>query len=322
MKFSSLSSGIILILIFLFSFCNQKTKTFQTKLASASISSSFLEIKNPSIDRGKYLAWHVMGCMDCHSIRDYKKFSAPVIAGTEGAGGDRFGPEFGLPGNIYAKNITPAALKSWTDEEIIRAVTRGISKNGDTLFPIMPYLSYASMSAEDLRDIISYIRTLKPIETQIPQRQLFIPLQAAIPPSLPSPDISKNVKPAKSNMVKYGEYLFKMASCTDCHTPRVNGQPDMARFCGGGSSFKTETFTVRAANITPDSSGIGLWTEKMFLQKFKGNSTEEHVNRDPGKFNSIMPWSLFGGMKDDDLRAIYAYLRTVKPVKGRIYPWD
>lgn len=300
--------------------CDQSNASVQTSRLAAI---GALDIKErASVERGKYLAWHVMGCIDCHSKRDFSKFSGPIVPGTEGMGGERFGPEVGLPGNIYARNITPAAIGDWSDDELIKAITRGISKNGDTLFPIMPYMAYSKMDQEDLTDLVKYIRTLRPVENKIPARQLFIPISAAVPPQLPNNDISKNHKPEPGDKVKYGEYLFNQASCSDCHTPIQRGAFDFTRFAGGGNVFKHENFTVNIPNITPDTSGIGLWTEKMFLQKFKANSTEDYVNRDPGKFNTYMPWSLFGKMKDDDLKAVYAYLRTVKPVSGRVEPWN
>jgi mono/diheme cytochrome c family protein len=313
--------------IFFFTDCNIKTGNANEKGNSASLAAGMSGLiksnkEAESIEHGKYLAWHVAGCMDCHSQRDLKKFSGPVIPGTEGMGGERFGPEFGLPGNVFAKNITPAGIGNWTDEELIRAMTRGINKNGDTLFPLMPYLSYSQMPKQDILDIVKYIRTLKPIENKIPERKLFIPIAMAIPPQLPSPDLDKNTKPDPSDAVKYGAYLVEMASCSDCHTPRVQGRPDFSKLLAGGNSFTTEHFKVISANITPDQTGgIGTWTEKMFLQKFRINSSEEYVNRDPGKNNSIMPWSLYGKMKEGDLKAIYAYLRTVKPYTVKIAPW-
>jgi len=178
-----------------------------------------------------------------------------------------------LPGNIYAKNITPAALGNWTDEQIIRAITTGINKNGDTLFPIMPYLSYSRMAEKDIRDIVNYIKTLKPIKNAIQPRELFIPIKMAIPPALPKPDLAKNIKPDQKEKVKYGEYLVTAGACSDCHTPRVNGSPDFTRYLSGGNSFQTKGFKVTSANITPDKDGgIGTWTEKIFPPKFKVKS--------------------------------------------------
>jgi mono/diheme cytochrome c family protein len=318
---------IATLTLVVFSYCNSNQPS--EKISAASVTAGVGSLIKPhdaeaaSIENGKYLAWHVAGCIDCHSKRDMSKFSAPVVPGTEGMGGERFGPEFGLPGNIYAKNITPAALSNWTDEQIIRAVTTGINKNGDTLFPIMPYLSYSKMAEKDIRDIVKYIRTLKPVKNTIKSRELFIPIKMALPPALPNPDLARNVKHGQKDKVKYGEYLVNAGSCSDCHTPRVNGAPDFTRYLAGGNSFRTDGFKVASANITPDKEGgIGTWTEKMFLQKFKVNSREEFVDRDPGKNNTVMPWSLFGKMKEEDLKAIYAYLVTVKPQKGKVMPWN
>ncbi|HPW86812.1 MAG TPA: cytochrome C, partial [Chitinophagales bacterium] len=67
------------------------------------------------IARGKYLANHVAVCIDCHSTRDWSRFSGPPLSGTEGKGGDIFSRDFGFPGNFYAKNITPAGIGHWTD---------------------------------------------------------------------------------------------------------------------------------------------------------------------------------------------------------------
>jgi mono/diheme cytochrome c family protein len=298
--------------------CHHSNASIQNNLSGLN---ALKTAEDVSIERGKYLAWHVMGCIDCHSQRDFSKFSGPVIPGTEGMGGERFGPEVGLPGNVYSRNITPAAVGDWSDDDLVKAITRGISKNGDTLFPIMPYLAYSKMSKEDLTDIIRYIRTLKPVENKVPARQLSIPIAITLPPQLPDTDPEKNQKPDPKDKIKYGEYLFTQASCSDCHTPRERGTPDFTRFAGGGNAFKHDKFSVSVPNITPDTSGIGLWTEKMFLQKFRSNSLDEYLDRDPGKFNTYMPWSLFGKMKEDDLKSIYAYLRTVKPVSGRVYPW-
>ncbi len=318
MKKLLLLFSTVVISIFFFYSCDHSSRSARTSLAGIG---SFRPKETASVERGKYLAWQVMACMDCHSKRDFSKFSGPVVPGTEGMGGEKFGPELGLPGTVYGRNITPAGIGNWTDDELIRAITMGISKNGDTLFPLMPYLAYSKMNRQDLTDIIKYIRTLKPIENKVPARELFMPIAMAVPTQQPNPYLDKNQKPDIKDKIKYGEYLFSMASCSDCHTPRNRGVPDFTRFAGGGNIFKHEKFTVHIPNITPDTSGIGLWTEKMFLQKFRANAADDYVNRDPATFNSYMPWSLFGKMKEEDLKAIYAYLRTIKPLQGRVYPW-
>ena len=274
-----------------------------------------------SVERGKYLAYHVAACMDCHSHRDMNKYGGPMVPGTEGMGGEVFGPLVGVPGELHAPNITPAALKDWTDAEIIRAMTEGINKKGDTLFPLMPYFAYSQMPLADVQDIVHFLRSLPAIENQPPARKLFIPIAAAVPP-LPKPDLAANTKPNPQDQVKYGEYLVRMASCSDCHTPRVNGVPDFARYLAGGNSFSDGKFTVVSANITQDSvHGIGKWTEAMFLEKVAHSAARVNDAEAPGAMNSYMPWSFYAGMKSEDLKAIYAFLKTVKPNPQAIVKW-
>lgn len=281
------------------------------------------------IERGKYLAHHVAGCIDCHSERDWTKFSGPVIAGTEGKGGELFDFKLldALPGTLYARNITPdsaTGIGAWTDDELLRAMTHGINKKGDTLFPLMPYVNLNHLAKADLLSIIAYIRTLKPVSNSVLARELMIPISVAYPAPALQPSVDSNMAPPVSDKVKYGQYLVAMADCGTCHTPFVKGQPDFSRSLGGGNTFNVQgIFKVTSANITPDSAtGIGTWTEDAFVEKFRNNSSDANVNRDPGKMNSIMPWSLYGKMEENDLRAIYAYLRTVPPVKSKIekYP--
>lgn len=294
--------------------CNPK----EEKEVSAEPKTDSLKL---SQERGKYLVTNVAVCIDCHSTRDMSVFSGPVIHGSEGKGGEKFGAELGLPGEIYAKNITPAALKDWTDGEIIRAITEGVNKDGDTLFPLMPYMAYSRLPKQDVLDIVAYIRTLTPIENQVPARKLFIPISAAVPP-LPPVDLEKNPVPDPSDPVKYGAYLFTAASCSDCHTPREKGAPDFTRLVAGGNKFSYEGFTVISPNITPDSAtGIGSWTEENFLQKFKQNAERAAKGEIPGKANSVMPWTYYAGMKESDLKAIYAFLRTVKPIQNKVDKW-
>ncbi len=277
------------------------------------------------VERGKYLAHHVSMCMDCHSHRDFNQFSGPPIEGTEGMGGEIFGEKLGVPGTIFSRNITPDTVNgigNWSDEEIVRAVTRGISRNGDTLFPLMPYPHYNGMSKDDIYSIVAYIRTLKPNNNKVPVRKLFIPMSMAYPP-LQSLSPDDNIKPDVSDMVKYGAYVMNSAGCMDCHTPMDKGQFVMSKYMAGGRVFDMETFKVTTANITPDSAtGIGSWTEAMFLDKFKNYRDAAAYKTNPGKLNSMMPWVMYAGMDDFDIKSIYRYLRTLPAINNKIekYP--
>lgn len=278
--------------------------------------------------RGEYLALHVAACIHCHSHRDFTKYSGPTIPGTEGEGGQKFdNAELNaIPGTVYAKNITPdsaTGIGSWTDAEILRAITEGIRKNGDTLFPLMPYANFNHMAKSDLLSIIAYIRTLKPIRNVVPDRHLMIPISVAYPAGALQKSVDGNVAPPQSDSVKYGGYLFTIAGCSDCHTPYVKGHPDFSRMMAGGNTFNMETFKVTSANLTPDSAtGIGSWSENAFLEKFYIRRDEKGYNYNPGKENTSMPVHDFAGMTDGDLKSIYSFLHTLKPVRNLVvkYP--
>lgn len=303
-----------------FSSCNDNKTEPQTSTNKDSLDNV--------IKRGEYLAVHVAACIHCHSQRDFSKFSGPVVPGTEGGGGSKFDHTIldAIPGTLYSKNITPdpeTGIGTWTDDEILRAVTQGINKNGDTLFPIMPYANYNRMAKEDLLSIIAYIKTLKPIKNKVAPRQLMIPISMAYPGPALQKSVDGNVRPPESDRVKYGEYLFTVSDCGTCHTPFVKGQPDFNRVNAGGNTFTIANFKVGSANITPDSAtGLGTWTEERFLTKFTLYREEKNYNLNPGTQNTVMPLSELAGMKDDDLKAIYAYLRTVKPISNKVekYP--
>jgi mono/diheme cytochrome c family protein len=305
-----------------FSSCNDNKKE-EPKAAEANKDSIDNVLK-----RGEYLVTSVAACLDCHSKRDFAKYAGPVVPGTEGMGGEVFDHKLfdAVPGTVYARNITPdteTGIGTWTDEEVLRAITQGINKNGDTLFPLMPYANFNHMAKQDLLSIIAYIRTLKPIKNKVPARQLMIPISMAYPAAALQPSVDNNVRPPESDRVKYGEYMVNFADCGTCHTPFVKGQPDFSHAFAGGNTFNPGDFKVTSANITPDSAtGIGAWNEERFLNKFTPYREEKGYNFNPGKQNTIMPLTVYAHMKDDDLRAIYAYLHTLKPVTNKVekYP--
>lgn len=294
-----------------FSSCNgKKTSTSETSSAEDSL--------KKVIARGEYLANHVTVCIDCHSIRDTGRFSMPIVPGTEGGGAAfAFSKSEFVPGEVTPPNITPVGLKDWSDDDIIKAFTRGINKKGDTIFPIMPYHSYSKLVKSDVLAIVAYIRTLKPVEHTVPARKMEVPLSMFGP--LPDGNLDNNVMPDPADKVKYGEYLVTAAACANCHTPMGPQGPDFSKAFSGGTVFDNPIFKVAVANITPDSAtGIGTWTEEMFVSKFKNNASDAVLNTRPGRQNTFMPWSMYGKMTDDDLKAVYAFLRTVQPISNKV----
>jgi mono/diheme cytochrome c family protein len=274
--------------------------------------------------RGEYLATSVSGCVECHSIRDFSKFSGPVDKSTLGQGGELFGSMLGFPGEYYSKNITPYGIGNWTDGELYRAITSGVSKDGHALFPIMPYPRFATMDQEDIYSIIAYIRTLKPIEFSPPASTSAFPMNFIIN-TLPQP-VDHQPIPPKEELIKYGEYMTNAAVCMDCHTQQEKGVYKMELYMAGGFNFPLPTGgIVRSANLTPDKkTGLGNWTEEQFVQRFKAYSDSSYVPNsvNPGEFNSMMPWGYYTKMKEDDLKAIFAYLQSIPPIENQVIKFD
>lgn len=274
--------------------------------------------------RGEYLAQHVTGCVICHAERDMTKYGGPVMPGTLGAGGEFFGDqEQGLA--VYSRNITPAVLGDWSDGEIIRAFTSGVSKDGQPLFPIMPYPRYARLAREDVESIVVYLRTLKPVTHAVPDRRLPFPLPLVVR-TMPKPAALPPM-PSRADKLAYGEYLTNAAVCAECHTPIDDrGQALPGRDYAGGTEFKLPNGAiVRPANITPDAdTGIGTWTEAQFIDKFKAwEATEARpLTAAEQRENTIMPWMYYAGMTREDLSAIYTYLRARKPVINRVQKFN
>ncbi|UJR85629.1 hypothetical protein [Sandaracinus amylolyticus] len=265
------------------------------------------------VERGRYIAEHVAHCTTCHSDVDRTRFSGPVVPGTIGRGGQGFGAAEGLPFEAWSANITPAALGEWTDGELARALTVGVDREGDALVPIMRYENYRHLCGEDVEAVVAWMRSLEPIENDVPDPQVDFPLTLLLR-TVPDAAEPWACPDASSSREERGRYLVRIAGCADCHTRRegieVVGEP----FAGGNEMRMPNGAIHRTANLTPDrETGLGLWTEEGFVNRFRAHRGEQAMVGEDGR-SSPMPWSAYAGMSDEDLAAIYAFLRTQEPV--------
>ena len=259
------------------------------------------------LGRGKYLVESVNGCFECHSPKDWDKPGAPHTAGKEGAG--RQWTEEGL-GWMTAPNITPdpeTGAGTWSDDALARAIREGIGHDGRALFPIMPYTKYKNMSDEDLEAVIAYIKFIPALKNPLPKTEIPFPLSRLIL-GTPEPVTSPVPKPDLSTPVKKGEYLTAMASCSECHTGQHNGQKIPGLEYAGGFLLKGKGVECVSVNITPDPSGISYYDENLFIDVIRTGRVKA---RD---LSSAMPWLLYRNMGDNDLKSIFAYIKTLKPV--------
>ncbi|MCZ2357728.1 MAG: cytochrome c [Bacteroidia bacterium] len=278
-----------------------------------------IEITAAKLERGNYLANHVMLCMDCHSTRDWSLFSGPMIAGTEGKGGEIFDQKLGFPGKYIAPNITPYHLQDWSDGEVFRAVTAGVSKDGRALFPVMPHHLYGQLDKKDVEAVIAYIRNLKSIENKTEISSSDFPMNFIIN-TIPKKPTFGSIPP-QTDKINYGKYMITAAGCMDCHTKQDKGE-FVGELYAGGFEFKLPNGSiVRSANLTPDkNTGLGTWTSERFINEFKNYADSSHINPKiaPNEFQTLMPWTMYSGMNRADLEAIFAYLQTLKPVNNQV----
>jgi mono/diheme cytochrome c family protein len=291
------------------------------------------------VAHGRYLVLHVAECLTCHSSRDWTRFGGPVIPASRFAGGEGiFDHRLGLPGHFYPGNLTPFGLARYSDGELVRALRCGVTKEGRPMTPRMPYRNYRQLGQEDLYSIIAYLRTLQPIVKIAPRdrpdwsyalRLRLQPSEAGPIPTAPDP----------SDPVQRGRYLLTMARCDTCHTPAdANGHPVPGMYLAGGSPFPVLDLTkpglpalpgvrVRSANLTPDpATSVGQWTQADFVAYFAAWRGKDGWARAQkvanGGFNSMMPWLEYADMRDKDLGDIYAYLRSVTPVRNEVVKFE
>lgn len=258
---------------------------------------------------GRHLVLGPAHCANCHStVNTDSLLNLGLDIPLSGA------VKFSLPvGDIYSKNITPdkeTGIGNLTDSQIARILRYGVHANGTAVYDFMPF---HNASDEDITAIISYLRSLKPVNNKVPENKLNIigNLVKAfmIKPVGPIAEVPKTV--TRDTSALYGKYLaLNVADCNGCHTKRDLSGAFTGELFAGGSPIELPTGTYTPPNITPDGgSRISGWSQQNFINRFRMGKVI------PG---SPMPWSNFKQMTDDELKAIYNYLKTVKPVKNNI----
>jgi hypothetical protein len=262
--------------------------------------------------RGHYLATAVSGCSFCHSEHDWQAAGQPILPGREGAGEPI--PFEDLPGRVVAPNLTPDAetgAGNWSDDQLARSIREGIGHDGRALFPLMAYPRFRRMSDEDLASVVVYLRSLPAVRHEQPKTELIFPVKYLIR-SAPEPLTEAVASVNPSDRLAWGKYMVTIAGCEDCHTAQNRGQDIEGMNFAGGAMLELPGAKAAAANITPDASGIGYYDEALFLKAIRTGYVGAR------KLSPVMPYAFYRNMTDDDLVAMFAYLRTVKPVKHRV----
>ena len=208
----------------------------------------------------------------------------------------------------------------WTDGEVMRAIREGVDRKGEALFPMMPYEHMRSMSDEDVKSVIVYIRTLKPIHKGVPAKHIDFPVNLFVKFG-PKPLDGPVTAPDPKNHVAYGKYLTTIGGCYECHTPHDDKNQLIAdKAFSGGWEMKGPWGRNFTANLTPAGAYMSHATREEFIGRFKAFASMNATNAPatpPGR-NTIMPWLPVAGMTEDDLGSIYDYLKTLKPMEHKV----
>jgi mono/diheme cytochrome c family protein len=256
------------------------------------------------VARGRYLAQSVLGCATCHTPRDFTKHGAPPVAGMDFAGQPM--ELSGFPGHIVVPNITPdkkTGAGDWTDDQIARAIREGIKHDDTTLFPLMPYMLYKDLSDEDLASVVVYLRSVPPVRNSLSVSKINFPVNYLVR-GVPQPVAGPVHGPDPSDAVARGKYLVNLGC--GCHDARKNLPFAGGEVLAGPWGDKT------SVNLTPDPSGIGYYSESTFITAMRTGYVGAR------ELNQIMPYGEYKGITDDDLKAMFAYLKTLPPVKHRV----
>lgn len=257
---------------------------------------ALLDGDSGAIKRGEYLVSSVMGCghNECHRA-DFG--GGPVM-------------DKQPVGRVYAPNLTPgegSVTKEYTGKDWARILRHGVKKNGKRAL-IMPSEDYTTFSDEDLASAVAYIKSKPPVNRETLPHSLgpIGLLIAATEPVYAFDKIDHNHKPAEVKRGATREWGQVLAgACTGCHGAGFSG----GKVPGGDPSWP------EARNISPDEgTGIGKWKFDDFEKAIRTGQRPDGTT-----LHDAMPWKMYKGMEDDDVEALWKYLRTMpaKPAGGR-----
>ena len=260
-----------------------------------------------TIAKGRYLALGPAHCTDCHTVPGGAPYSGGVA--------------FHLPlGTIYSPNITPdsaTGIGRYTDGQIARMLRYNVRPHGRVA---MPFMQFERLSDEDIVAVLSFLRSNASVVNNVPDHDLSLMGKAVIafvikPNALDNK--APRIAPAVAASVERGEYLVNsVAECAGCHTLRdLRSGAFTGPRLGGGFDYPADSdpsIIFTPPNLTSDPTGMtGRLTEDQFVARFRaGRMIKE----------SIMPWEAFLEMSEDDVRAIYRYIKTVPAVHNQVVP--
>ncbi|MCO7572492.1 cytochrome c [Pseudomonas chlororaphis] len=259
------------------------------------------------VKQGEYLA-RAGDCVACHTAKDGQPF----------AGGLPMETPIGV---IYSTNITPdkTGIGDYSFEDFDQAVRHGVAKNGSTLYPAMPFPSYARVSDADMQALYAYfMKGVAPVVRDNQDSDIPWPLSMRWPLAIwrwmfaPSVETS-TVAAGSDPVISRGAYLVEgLGHCGACHTPRALTMQEKALSASDGSAFLSGSAPLEgwiAKSLRGDhKDGLGSWSEEQLVQFLKtGRSDRSAVF---GGMSDVVVHSM-QYMSEADLTAIARYLKSL-----------
>ena len=293
--------GILVSLVCLFLLYVQLTfkQTFEANPTGIKSSSD-----SNIIARGKYLVQGAAHCYTCHMPDSLRKNGDKERM----IGGNPLKTPFAT---FYTPNITSdqeTGIGNFTDEQLARAIRYNVNHNSRAM---VGFMTFNGMTDDDISAIISYLRSTPPVHNVVPEHDYNIVGKVLIR-FLVKP-VSANVENIQPDTTaEYGKYLaYNVTNCNGCHTKRGSTGDFVGEPFAGGSSWKHDEATYTSANLTPDDSTgrISKWSQNAFIQRFRAGRALP---------NSPMPWEAYQILSDNDLKALYKFLRQLPSVHNEV----
>lgn len=241
-----------------------------------------------ALARGEHLM-HISSCNECH---------------TANLAGAVFVDEAPI-GYVPASNLTSGAGgigSTYTDADWELAIRHGVAADGRTMVT-MPSDHYAHYSDEDLAALITYMKSVPPVDNDLGARELLFPgtiifgvfANSSWPVNIiDHPNVGREA-PAAGPTAEYGQYLVSIASCQSCHAENLAGNYG-------------QLDTPQGPNLTAGGN-LGQWSFDEFATAMRSGSTP-----DGRQLDEIMPWGNYAAMTEDELQALWTYLISLEPL--------
>jgi mono/diheme cytochrome c family protein len=278
------------------------------------------------LQRGSYLVNQVMACPACHTTRATGNVLVDPERTDAYLGGGNSYVSHSL-GTLWIPNLTPDAetgIGAWKDDEVMRALRDGVSRDGHFLIPLMPYASFQHLADEDARAVVAYLRSIPPYkqpkvreDNKLGFMQKVLFKVVGVQMHAPAGGVAA---PDRADKIAYGHYLVRIGICTECHSLSEKGprpETDPLYLAGSDQAFEDPALgQTYARNLTPDpETGLGNYDAAAIKQALRAGRRLDG-KRMAAPMSVIIPH--VSGLTEDDMDALVAYLKSIPAARNKV----